>query len=66
MDPINALIGAGGGIGMILILYIFKYLNTHRIKIISSCCSFTMEEDRTPKTDGQINQIKNPLNNNET
>ena len=63
MDPINALIGAGGGIGMILIFYIFKYLNTHRIKIISSCCSFTAEEDRTPRNDGQIKPIKSPQEN---
>lgn len=49
MDYNNIGLGAGGGIAAILIVYFFNYLNTHRVRIISSCCSFTAEEDRTPK-----------------
>ena len=47
-------VGAGGSIGVIALILLFKYLNTHRIKIISSCCSVNMEEDRTPQASPQI------------
>ena len=54
-------VGAGGSIGVIALILLFKYLNTHRIKIISSCCSVNMEEDRTPQVTPQIlPQIKPP------
>lgn len=58
MDYTNLGLGAGGGIAAILIVYFFNYLNTHRVRIISSCCSFTAEEDRTPKLTPQIEPIK--------
>lgn len=58
MDYTNLGLGAGGGIASILLILIFKYLNTHRVKIISSCCSFTAEEDTTPKTTPQIEPLK--------
>jgi len=49
MDITNLGIGAGGTVLTLLIVYIFKYLNTHKVKIISSCCSVDIEQDRTPK-----------------
>jgi hypothetical protein len=49
MDITNLGLGAGGGIAIMIIVYLFKYLNTHKVKIISGCCSINIEEDRTPK-----------------
>ena len=49
MDITNLGLGAGGTVLTLLIVYIFKYLNTHKVKIISSCCSVDIEQDRTPK-----------------
>jgi hypothetical protein len=49
MDITNLGIGAGGTVLTLLIVYIFKYLNTHKVKIISSCCSVDIEQDQTPK-----------------
>ena len=49
MDITNLGIGAGGTVITLIIVYLFKYLNTHKVKIISSCCSVDIEQDRTPK-----------------
>jgi hypothetical protein len=58
MDMNSIGIGAGGSIGVVALILLFRYLNNHRVKIISSCCSVNLEEDRTPK-DNNLN-IKSP------
>jgi hypothetical protein len=60
MDMTSIGVGAGGSIGVIALILLFKYLNTHKVKIISSCCSFVAEEDRTPQVTPQLPQIKPP------
>jgi hypothetical protein len=54
MDMTNLGLGAGGTLLTLIIVYLFKYLNTHKVKIISSCCSLDIEQDRTPKI-GDVN-----------
>ena len=49
MDITNLGLGAGGTVLTLLIVYLFKYLNNHKVKIISSCCSLDIEQDRTPR-----------------
>ena len=56
MDMTNFGLGAGGTVLTLIIVYLFKYLNTHKVKIISSCCSLDVEQDRTPR----IGDVKEP------
>lgn len=49
MDVGNLGLGVGGGLGVVIIVYLFKYLSTHSVKIRSGCMEIKLEEDRTPK-----------------
>jgi len=50
MDNFLPILAGGGVSGMVFFItyLLFRYLETHRILIISKCCRVNLEEDRTP------------------
>jgi hypothetical protein len=50
MDNFLPILAGGGVSGMVFFItyLIFKYLETHKILIVSGCCRVKLEEDRTP------------------
>ena len=49
MDVGNLGLGVGGGLGVVIIVYLFKYLSNHSVRIRSGCMEINLQEDRTPK-----------------
>jgi len=58
MDIENLGMGVGGGIGVVVLIYILKYLANKKIDIKSGCMEVKIEEDRTPK-DNQVAPLEN-------
>jgi len=58
MDIENLGFGVGGGLAVVIVVYLFKYLMTHKINIKSGCMEIRMEEDRTPK-ENQVVPLEN-------
>jgi hypothetical protein len=44
---IGSILG-GSSIGVLTVYLVYKYLQKHKIKIISGCCQVELQEDRTP------------------
>lgn len=58
MDIENLGMGVGGGLGVVIVVYLFKYLSNHKVKIRSGCMEIKLEEDRTPK-ENQVAPLEN-------
>jgi hypothetical protein len=58
MDNLGSVLAGGGVSGVVFGIFylLFKYLSTHKVKIVSGCCKIEAEEDRTPKE--ELKEVK--------